>query len=154
MSLVFTKKSLITAAEKAIKNRQHEILAWQKRVNDVQAEHARAWNESNRDRLVALRNTITRELKTSGPITIDAVRKDFPKVHYLSELFYCGPSDYELKDKVGRRPDESDIEKYRGLIDLMKAHTGETISANQLKVLGYTKLTELFNDAVREGGAS
>ncbi|SKT21324.1 hypothetical protein [Mycobacteroides abscessus] len=154
MSLVFTKKSLITAAEKAIKNRQHEILAWQKRVDNVRAEHARTWNEKGRDRIVALRNAITRELKSSGPVTIGAIRKDLPNIHSLSDLFYCGPSDYELKEKVGRRPDESDVEKYRGLIDLMKAHTGDTISANQLKLLGYTKLTELFNAAVREGGTS
>lgn len=154
MSLVFTKKSLVDAADKAIKKRQHEVAEWQKKIDAVRSERAREWNDTRRDRIVALRNTLTRELKSSGPIMIGAIRKDFPNVHYLSDLFYCGPSDHELKEKVGRRPDESEVEKYLGLIDLMKAHTGDTISANQLKVLGYTNLTALFNAAVRAGGTS
>ncbi|SKX79839.1 Uncharacterised protein [Mycobacteroides abscessus subsp. bolletii] len=154
MSLVFSKKSLIDAAGRAIKNREQAIAAWQKQVDDVKAEHARKWNEQGRERTVILRNILTRELKTAGPVPLSAIRKELPDAQYLSDLFYSGMAEYELNKKVGRKPDASVIEKYRGLIELMKAHTGETISANQLRLLGYTKLAEIFNAAVRVGGTS
>jgi len=152
MSLVFTKKSLINAAEKAIKNREGEINEWQKKIDTFRVEHARTWNDKNRERLVTLRNVLTRELKLTGPVTMAAINKDVPNVGYLSDLFYFGPGDYELNQKAGHKPNESVIATYQGLIELMQAHTGDTISANQLKVLGYTNLTALFNDAVRAGG--
>lgn len=154
MSLVFTTKSLIAAAENAIKNHNADLAEWERKRESFLAEHRAEWTATKRDRLIDFRNNLSGAIKSGKVVDRQSLRR-LSRVSDIEDLFYVEPDSYRItKHEIGDKPNGGDLASHRGLIALLKAHTGDTISANQLKVLGYTNLTALFNAAVRTGGAS
>lgn len=154
MTITFKTEALIAAAQKAIDNHADDLMVYEARKNSLLAEHRAAWVAERREGVVRLRDALTKALKSAGPIEISAIRKAANDGNDIEHLFYTAPGSYEINNAIGNKPEAYGIKSYAGLIELLKAHTGETITANQLKVLGYDKLTGLFTDAVRAGGES
>ncbi|WP_457066747.1 hypothetical protein [Mycobacteroides abscessus] len=150
MSLVFTKKSLIAAAENAIKNHNAAVLRWERDREKYLADHQAAWIETNLSKVKTLRTALTDLLKPGKIITLKQVRSIANSGNDIEYLFYTAPTDSKINSDVGFKPTSNMA--HQGLVDLLKAHTGETITANQLKILGYDDLAGLFRDAVRAGG--
>ncbi|CPU00360.1 Uncharacterised protein [Mycobacteroides abscessus] len=152
MSLVFTTKTLITAAEKAIKNHNTALARWEQDRDDYLRAHQQAWIKTSLPRVRELRTTLTEMLKPGKAITLKQIRDAANAGNDIEGLFYNPPSEARIKGEIGSKP-SLNIDHYRGLIDLLKAHTGQTISASQLKMVGYDSLTELFRDALGTEGA-
>jgi len=151
MSLTFTTESLIDAAKAAIKNNEAELAEWERKREKFLIEHAAVWNEKQRPQVKALRSALTDMLKSSKPIHLADVRRA-AGLHDLELPFYTPPSDHHISAAIGQKPTPNN-DMLRGLIGLMEAHTGDTISANQLKLLGYDKLQWLFQAAAATPGA-
>lgn len=149
MSMTFSTSALIEAAEKVLKQHRDAVEQWQRQTAAYQAEHRDTWWSENHDKIVALRNYLTRCLKNNTPPDqSEACRLMASRNGYIS--FYSSPGEpggdkpagYYVRN-VGSLP---------GLVAMLKAHTGETISANELKLVGYDKLTDLFTLAAAAGG--
>ena len=157
MSVTFTTQSLITAAETAVKNHGIADRQYQadkaKFVKKYQAEH------DVRPNLRRLRDELTAFLKTNKyPTKDDAARfRKAAGVNYIDHLYQRNqPSNSELRDNVSAPAGlltDTRLANYRALIDLLKGHTGETITANQLKLVGFADIQGLFLAATAAGGS-
>lgn len=152
MSITFKTQSLITAAYQALKNYERDRAAWERKKTKFVADHRAAWVGEKRPQVIALRDALTKALKANAVVEYDSIADVASKIrsHGLSYICYSPPSPYEIGQEIGSRPGIPT--GFQGLIELLKAHTGDTITANQLKLLGYTNLTGLFNAAVKAGG--
>lgn len=152
MTITFRTDALITAAQSAIDAYDADKATYDAEVDTYLAAHRYHWVANNRGDVRRLRDALTKALKSGGVIDLQGTRKAVNGGSDLENLFYQPPTDYQIGNAVGRNPSEHGLRGYRGLIELLKAHTEDTITASQLKVIGYSDLTALFTAAVRNGG--
>ncbi|QPX62167.1 hypothetical protein PBI_INDLOVU_52 [Mycobacterium phage Indlovu] len=154
MSVNLDKTLLIQAAKDALAGHAEADRVYQA---DVAAYRARIAAEADKTpKLRALRDELSAVLKARRqPTEADARRfKDAAGTDYLSNLVAKEPSDYDVRNNVSRPAgwlSGAKVASYQGLIKMLEAHTEPTITANQLKLFGYTDLETLFRMAAQAG---
>ncbi|AKF14625.1 hypothetical protein AVJ28_gp56 [Mycobacterium phage Baee] len=149
MSVTFKTQSLIDAAESVIKLHEDAVAEWERQTAAHQAQHRDQWWENNRDRVTALKNYLTRCIKNDTPPTSkEAERLMASRSGYVQFFVPTGEPSGDKPDGYFVR----NLGDLAGLVAMLKAHTGETISANELKLVGYDRLTQLFQLAAAAGG--
>lgn len=151
MTTTFTRQALIAATKDAIANMEGELADFDQRVMEYKAKHRERWLADNREQVKRVRDRLTKMLNRGGVIR----RED---VGDITRLLYSEPSSYDIGKEVGYlRNDYKKIfvrklDAYRGVLKLLEAMDGETLSVNQLKTIGLTKLGDLFRVAANTGG--
>lgn len=153
-SITFDKAVLIGTAESALATHAKADAAYQAAKQAYRDEHN---PPSRRENIIALRDALSAFIKTKrAPTSQDA--KDWRRLageDYLSNLYDREVSDNEVRNNVDRPAGWMPADRaasYRGLIAMLKAHVGDTITANQLKLFGYTNLEALFRTAATDPG--
>lgn len=147
MPVTFKTQGLIDAAQEALDGHVKADAVYQKLLDQYRADKA-----AERDmlpRMRALRDELSRLIKAGKqPTRADAQRfKRLAQEDYLSSFYVGELSDSTIRQNVNRPAGwliEQQVASYQGLIKMLQAHTEETISANQLKLFGYTNLELLF----------
>ena len=68
-------------------------------------------------------------------------------------VFYSPPADYDVRKAVTQPKallSPVQINETRALLEVLNAATGDVVSANELKLLGLTKLAHVFQAAAGE----
>ncbi|ABD58168.1 hypothetical protein PBI_COOPER_51 [Mycobacterium phage Cooper] len=155
-SITFDKQALIKTAETALAVHGKADEVYQADLEKYKADHA---PDSKIPQLVALRDELSRFLRTKREPTAADARKFRNAVNsddYLRNLYTTPVDDRDARNNVARPAgwlSPSQRDSYLGLVAMLKAHVGETITANQLKLFGYTNLEALFRAAATAGGA-
>lgn len=147
MSITFDKAALINAAETALKGHDVADAKWQEDVAKFHEKWTRQYDRLPRVR--ALRDALTAHLKTGNQPTPEdtAHWREVAGTDYLSNLAPSRPTRSDMPSKpVGWLGPETQ-DRYRGLIALLKAHVEPTVTANQLKLVGFDRLESLFRMA-------
>lgn len=150
MPVTFNVETLITAATDAVSVGAKAESNYQKAVAEYRKRKEAESDVTGNIR--ALRDGLSAFLKTSKAATYaDAQRfKKAARSDYISHLYTSDVSDSDVRNNVPRPQGwmpSGTLDSYRGLIQMLKAHTEPTITANQLKLFGYGKLKPLFRQA-------
>lgn len=154
-SITFDKAALIKTTEAALAAHGKADAIYQADLEKYKTDHAPA---SMIPKLVALRDELTRFLKTKREPTAADARKFRAATgsdDYLRNLYTTPVDDREARNNVPRPSGwltGGQRDSYLGLVAMLKAHVGDTITANQLKLFGYTNLEALFRAAATAGG--
>lgn len=142
MALTFSRAALIEAAEAAIAE------AIEKQVRYDAARELRAqqyeteWMKLGPARVRKLRDYLTTALKTGRPVRRSKVQKLIGD-NDIDSVFFTEESDFIVNREMGHRPSLDTVE-YTALVDMLKASTGDEISASQLRSVGFGNLNPLF----------
>jgi hypothetical protein len=158
MSVNLDKTKLIDATKQALAGHDEADKVYQARVAEYLAD--RAAKNDKLPVLRALRDEFSAIIKARRqPTPADAARfKTLGAGHdYLSGLHVSEVSEYDIRNNV-KKPagwlTEQRRASYQGLIKMLDAHTEPTITANQLKLFGYTDLEALFRVAAIAGAVT
>ncbi|AKU45253.1 hypothetical protein GODINES_54 [Mycobacterium phage Godines] len=148
-SITFDKKALIKAANAALDVHDKANVEYRRRCAAYIAENTAP---SKRDNIVALRDALSAFIKTKRTPTLEDTKRFRAAAgsDYLSELRDREVSENEVRNNVPRPEgwlNATTVGSYRGLVAMLNAHTGDTVTANQLKLFGYTNLEGLFRAA-------
>ncbi|AGT12951.1 hypothetical protein KAYACHO_47 [Mycobacterium phage KayaCho] len=151
MAVSFNRAALIKAAKAALANHDKSQAEYKKAVEAWKLNHAAEWSP---EKLGRLRDLITKHLRRAGNPTL--TRAEARKVLGVSDVeyvFYTAPQDYEIRNGVSR-PDAllspAQVTETRALLQVLEAASGDVISANELKLLGLTRLSHVFQAAAGE----
>lgn len=152
MSVTFNRNHLLATANRALANHEKAGKDRQKAIEEYKLQHRlrhiRTYTNSQRE----LRDLLTKGLKSSGPISLADVRRAIGGIE-LSKLFYTPPRDYDIKNDV-KDPEgylnPAEYTETRALVKVLTAATGDTISANELKLLGLKNLVPIFTAAAQQ----
>ncbi|WP_100483116.1 hypothetical protein [Mycobacteroides abscessus] len=153
MSVTFNRLQLIKVAESALAAHAKAGTAHEAEIAAFRAEHAEKQATLTRERARALRDGLTKALKGSGPVRYDEVCKANGGDYSLSGRFYSEPSNYDIRNKV-TSPEElltpAEAVETKALLQVLRAATGDVVTANELKLLGLKNLAPVFIAAGRE----
>lgn len=156
MSVTFNRAALARAAKAALDEDAKVRIAYIKACDKYRAGHATNWNK--RGQLKSVRDHLTKVLAKPAPITLGEVRKAAGiGLGSLDDLFYRPASDYEVERNVEKPKgllSSAQILEIRALQAVLEAATGDTISANELKLLGLKNLAPVFAAASGQPGVS
>lgn len=148
----FDKKAIIDAANDAITVLQADLDDHSTRIKAYITKHRDDWLKNSRPALRQARDKLTAALKTGKVIRASDVR---PTGKRLDDLFYYTPADYMLDHNV-RKPNNGSrkeiqalIDSYRGVVNLLEAFSGDSISFNQLSAMGIKRVAALFESAAK-----
>jgi len=99
-----------------------------------------------------LRDFLTKSLKSGGVVELADVRA-IAAGRELDRLFYSPPREYVIKENVTNPTgylSPAECAETRALVKVLSAATGETISANELKLLGLKNLVPIFTAAAQQ----
>lgn len=146
----FDRAKLIAVVTAARDSLQAELDDYTKRVEAYKVEVHNEWWINKREGLRRIRNLLSAGLKSSKPITAESLRVDGKG---LGDFTYSEPPDFVVNRQV-KAPQSGNPKALRGrianltgLIDLLNTQAGDVVSANQLRVMGYTKIYDIFRDA-------
>lgn len=152
MTTTFSRQALLDAAKTAVANMESELVDYDERVEEYKAKHQEKWLLNERNQLQVARNLLTKALQTGRVIKSDALPD-------ITRLLYREPSSFEIGKGVGylrndyKKQFTHRLDAYRGVVRLLEAADGDTLSINQLKTMGLNKLGDLFRVAANtEGG--
>ena len=150
MPVTFKVDALIDAADAAVKSGTAAEATYQKAIAEYRKQKIAESDVIPNIR--ALRDELSAFLKTKrAPVYADAQRfKKAARSDYISHLYTSDVSDSDVRNNVPRPQGwmpSGTLDSYRGLIQMLKANTEPTITANQLKLFGYDKLEPLFRQA-------
>lgn len=143
--MTFNRTLLIKVAQEALTQHERVETEHQQAVAAYQAKHAERYAETSRARARELRDALTKALKSPGPIHSKTVSHVTGSRY--TDNFYNEPSDYDIKKHVEAPKgllNPSEIAETRALVQVLQSATGDTVSANELKLLGLTKLQPVF----------
>ncbi|NOR03650.1 hypothetical protein HGK72_26730 [Mycolicibacterium fortuitum] len=150
MSVTFNRAQLVKVAKTALTAHDKAQVEYLAERENLQARHAADWN---RQRLINFRDWLTKKLKTGGPV--EAPGYDVTDGANLTGLFYSPMSDYQL-DRGQKRPKglltAAEAIEIRALLKVLEAASGDTVSVNELKLLGLKNLQPVFTAAAQEAG--
>ena len=155
MSVTLDKNLLIDAVKQALAGHDEADKVYQARVAEYLAD--RAAKNDKLPVLRALRDEFSAIIKARRqPTPADAARfKTIANGHdYLSGLHVSEVTEYDIRNNVKKPPNwlhENRRASYQGLIKMLEAHVEDTITANQLKLFGYSDLEALFRVAATAG---
>lgn len=153
MSVTFNRTQLIKVAESALTAHDKAVKTREADVAKYKAKHAEDQVTVTRERALKLRNGLTILLKKSGPIGYEDVKKVNGGTYSLSDRFYTGPSDYEIRNNVTSPKGiltPAEVVETKALLQVLKAATGDVVTANELKLLGLKNLAPVFTAAAQE----
>ena len=158
--MAIDKKALIEALNDAVTAIDQSLDEWDQKRKLVYDRRVSAWREKSLPRVRALRDELTRQLKHGNVIAKATIRKAAGTLD-LDELFYDPPGDHAVKRETGS-PDLGSYEaligakaEYQGLVRLLGAVEGDTVSVNQIAGLGFRvkDLQQVFMAAVQKRDA-
>ena len=153
MTTTFQRQALISAAKQAIASMEAELANHQKQVDEFIAQSKQRWIVQSKPQLKLVRDRLSKELRKDGVIELSRV-----SAVDINRLFYREPTSYDIGRQVGylrndfKKQFVNRLNAYKGVLKLLESADGDTLSINQLKTMGLTKLGELFRIAASEGG--
>lgn len=147
MSVSFNRPQLITVANKALAEHEKAQRAYRAAYQEFLAKHAEAAIEPTRARATSLRDGLTKALKRGGPITSVEIRKLVDGRYRVDEAFYDPPHDSDVRRQVTKPTGlltPAEMVETQTLLKVLHAATGDTVSANELKLLGLKNLQPIF----------
>ncbi|AGU91968.1 hypothetical protein ADAWI_50 [Mycobacterium phage Adawi] len=150
MAVSFNRAALVKTAKTALANHEKAQVEHAKAVRDFRDNHRGEWSPQQ---LGALRDWLSKQLRKGGaaPTAHDA-RKALG-VSDVEYVFYAAPQDYEIRKAVTRPANllsPAQVTETKALLEVLNAATGDVVSANELKLLGLTKLAHVFQAAANE----
>lgn len=151
MSVTFDRLHLIKHAKAALAEDAKAVKAHHQEIETFKRHHCRDQNNVAGQR--KLRDYLTAQLRKNAVITRADVRKAMG-VSDTELLFYTPPGDYEIRKGVDRPvglltgPQRTEI---NAMLKVLEAAKGETITANEMKLLGFKNLYPMFAAAAGEG---
>lgn len=147
MPVTFKTEALISAAKEALAGHDRADKLYQAECDAYRRD--KISDQDKLPQLRALRDELSAFLKTKRqPTRGDAQRfRRAAGEDYLSSLYTQGLSDIDVRNNVSKPAgwlNANTVASYQGLIKLLEAHTEDTITSNQLKLLGYDRLESLF----------
>lgn len=153
MSITFKRTQLITVANTALREHERVTKDYERKVTAFKDTHEEKYVLSTRRRAEELRTLITKTLRKPGrPVYARDLTPALSGSDYLSRHFYVPLRDSEIRNHVpppegGLKPAE--VAETKALIQVLQAATGDTISVNELKLLGLKNLQPVFIAAGR-----
>jgi hypothetical protein len=154
MTITFNRAHLIKVAETALAEHTKAEKAYAALVEHWKAERAARHVADYHDALKLLRDQLTIALRTRSALTRVAARH-LAGVGDIEYMFYVEPNDYDIKNGVKApqgRLTPAELIETRALIKVLKAAVGDTVSANELKLLGLKNLQPVFAAASTDVG--
>ena len=148
MSVTFNRAQLIRVTETALSEHDRAATAYNTDVERYKADHAAEFDIA---RLRRFRDWLTRHLNNGGPVSRPGY--DIVGHNDLCSMFYSPPSDYVITKKVTRPQgllSPSEIIEARALLQVLQAAEGDTVSVNELRLLGMKNLQPVFTAAAHE----
>jgi regulator of protease activity HflC (stomatin/prohibitin superfamily) len=153
MTVTFNRPDLIKVARRALAAHDQAIGDQQAAVVRWKAERAAKHATEHRDSQRRLRDALTVSLRNGKLLTRKEARKAAGGVNSLDYLFYDAPGEYETSRDGPKTPavlTPAEISETRALITVLEAANGDTITANELKLLGLKNLAPVFIAAANE----
>lgn len=155
MALTFKTTDLIKVAQAAIDGKAKALAKYEADKYDARLKYQRKWADANTERVRELRDFLSKGLRSGTVPTTKAVRRIMGQTDGYSSAgvhFFDSSGDGSL---TAPRGIYIDADRWQSLIPLLKAHKLDTVTAHQLKELGYhpKDLEKLFRDAVTAGAA-
>ncbi|AKF14718.1 hypothetical protein SEA_ALANGRANT_53 [Mycobacterium phage AlanGrant] len=151
MSVSFSRTALVKTAQAALTNHEKAQKDHARAIKDYQDNHRGEWSPQA---MAQLRDWLSKQLRKAGnaaPTKFDAHKAlGLSDVEYV---FYAPPADYDIRKAVTKPRgllSAVQVTETRALLEVLKAATGDTVSANELKLLGLTKLGHVFQAAANE----
>ncbi|AER49365.1 hypothetical protein STINGER_50 [Mycobacterium phage Stinger] len=149
MAVTFNRAALIKTAKAAIANHQKSQADHAKAVKDFRDNHR---GERSPQTMGKLRDYLTQQIrKGAAPSAYDA-RKALG-VSDVEYVFYSAPSDYDIRKAVTAPTgllSAAQLSETNALLEVLNAASGDVVSANELKLLGLTRLAHVFKAAAGE----
>lgn len=146
MTVTFSVAGLTKAATAALAQHNKITTDYLKACNDYRMNHAAERTAETRRRATALRDELTKALKKAGPVRVEQV-PSIRRSSYVTDVFYQPPGDSTVKQNVARPAGlltPAEAAETKALLAVLSAATGDTISANELKLLGLKNLAPVF----------
>ena len=153
MAVTFNRAQLMRVAKSALAEDIKAQKVYREEVDKFLAQHAR--NNHRPDQLRKLRDYITAALKRGNPIIVRDIRKALG-VSDVENLFYAGPpsiTGWEVTSAVVKPAallGPNQRTEINAMLKVLEAATGETITANEMKLLGFKNLYPVFAAASGE----
>lgn len=147
MSVTFHRAQLIKVAGEAIAAHEKAKAEYAKAVEQFKAEHAARFHDDHREGIKKLRDYLTASIKRGGPVLRREARAVATAGYDLENLFYSGVDDYIVREKVQRPKGlltPAELIETGALLKVLEAASGDTVSANELKLLGLKNLGPVF----------
>lgn len=148
-SITFSKVALIDAAEAALKAHAKADTEYQAAVAKYRRDNS---PPSQLPKVVALRDALSKFIKSGRTPTAADVKvfREAAGTSDIGNLYDRQVDDYQVRNNVSKPAGWLSNKRrtsWAGLIKMLQAHTGDTVTANQLKLFGYTHLEPLFRAA-------
>ena len=156
MSVTFNRAQLVKVANEAIAQHDKARAEYDRAVAKFKAAHVAENTAVTRERAKSLRDGLTRLLKSSGPIWVSDVRELVGGTHYITDRFYGGVGTGRIRDNVAVPEGlltPAQVIETKALLKVLGAATGDTVSANELKLLGLKNLGPIFTAAAGQNAA-
>ncbi|AEJ95724.1 hypothetical protein SEA_WALELIANO_49 [Mycobacterium phage Waleliano] len=150
MSVSFNRAALIKAAKTALANHDKAQASYAQAVRDYRDNHRGEWSPQQ---MGALRDWLSKQLRKGGAAPTVADARKAVGVTDVEYVFYSPPADYDVRKAVTQPKallSPVQINETRALLEVLNAATGDVVSANELKLLGLTKLAHVFQAAAGE----
>lgn len=154
MSVTFNRQQLIKTAKQALA--EHEKVQVRHHADRQKwlRDHADKATESTRNNARALRDALTKLLKSSGPIKAKDVYRLTDNSN-IADRLYKTPESWFV-DRNVEKPDAlltpAQVVETNSLLKVLEAATGDTVTANELKLLGLKNLGPVFAAAAAQSG--
>lgn len=148
MSVTFHRAQLVKVATEAIAAHEKAKAEYADAIGAYKTRHAAAHHETHREGIKKLRDYLTQSLKRGGPIMrSDARQAVFGTSTDLENLFYTGVDGYIVERNVTKPKGlltPAELIETGALLKVLEAAQGDTVSANELKLLGLKNLGPVF----------
>jgi hypothetical protein len=154
MALTFKTAELIKVCEDAIGRQVNAAAAHEKAKAAAREKHRAKWEADNMPRVRTLRDYLSKCLKNgTPPLSFEACN-----IMGVADGYRRAIAFFEEGGDGGiyaPRGTYINAERWRSLVAILKAHQLDTITAHQVKELGYhpKDLERLFADALTMGAA-
>ena len=151
MAITFSRTQLVRVAKAALaadaKARQNYL----KTCDTFRDRHRR--DNTKTEQLRRLRDHLTKGLKGNTALLDRKATRELFGVSDIEHLFYTGPDDYSVRQAV-TAPKEllsaGERVEISALLKVLEAATGEEVTANELKLVGFKNLSPVFTAAAAE----
>jgi hypothetical protein len=153
MSVTFNRAQLIEVATSAIAAHDAAKADYDKAVEKLKADHLAAWK--SKDNLRRLRDYLSAQIKKNAAPSVYEARQAVSDGGDLERLFYPGVTTYDIRDGVQKPKGlltPAEVVEIGALLKVLGAATGDTVSVNELKLLGLKNLQPVFTAAAQEAG--
>lgn len=152
MTVTFNRAHLAQVSATALANHDKAKNKQLAEIEQWKARRRHAHRVEHRLHTVKLRDLLTAALKSNRGLERNAVR-DIIGISDVDNLFYQEPSSYEIERNVPKATgvlSPAEVIEIRALQAVLESAEGDTITANELKLLGLKNLAPVFIAAAAE----